>query len=656
MFAAGCHNNNTESGYGIMWVSVTDQPGDYSSYVVTIDSITLLRTDGAVVTAVGTPEIVDFAQLNNIAELWGSNGVPNGTYVSATIQVDYTSALIAVQVAGVPRPARVVDFNGGAATTYAVTVNFDPEHQPTITPTYSSTSALRLAIEFNLAASGRVDTADPLNPTVYVRPFLTAAMLPADTKITRVRGVLINSSTDVQTFTLYVRPFYDNLNSIGTLSLFSGNNTVYTVNGITYQGPTGLAALGLLSAGGTVVAGYTTFSPDYNAANGAYAGKFNLQYVVGASTLQDNYTEGLSGDVVQRIGNTLLIHGATLILNTADTFTYIVNADAQVLIGPNTIVTADNNTTLKNLNYNSVAVGQHISARGLYSLSATGVVILDATGNSSANTGAVRLQATEIWGPLVASAAGGGSLDMNVQYIDNWPVTVYDFSGNGSSAANTPVPSLFKVDTGTIGLPVGTTAGNPVWVYGFSTPFGTAPPDYTAVSVNNQASVQVAGGQVGGGASLVPGNEQCGAGSQVCDPASMEVLWLPGTLAPFSLTSTSGFVINLANPNLSSAVLRIGPEEIDMKSLPASPQVVPTSLPATNTFAPAYTYGDIATSTTIPAVTSTTALVMGSDFTSFLPNMKATISDASPALQMVATGIYNRATNTFIATSIDFVL
>ena len=41
--------------------------------------------------------------------------------------------------------------------------------------------------------------------------------------------------------------------------------------------------------------------------------------------------------------------------------------------------------------------------------------------HSSTNTGSVRLQATEMWGPLVASAAG--SLVMNLQSIDNWPVS-----------------------------------------------------------------------------------------------------------------------------------------------------------------------------------------------------------------------------------------
>src|SRR5450755_1963506 len=57
-FAAGCHNNNLNSGYGVAWVSVTSEPGgtttnastpaDFASYIVNIDSITLTRNDGVV--------------------------------------------------------------------------------------------------------------------------------------------------------------------------------------------------------------------------------------------------------------------------------------------------------------------------------------------------------------------------------------------------------------------------------------------------------------------------------------------------------------------------------------------------------------------------------------------------------------------------------
>ena len=56
-------------------------------------------------------------------------------------------------------------------------------------------------------------------------------MQAPNTKLIRVRGPLINSSIDVNTYTVYIRPFYDEANNIGSLTLFSQPNTVYTLNG-----------------------------------------------------------------------------------------------------------------------------------------------------------------------------------------------------------------------------------------------------------------------------------------------------------------------------------------------------------------------------------------------------------------------------------------
>ncbi len=114
MLAAGCHHSTIyDSNYGIGWVTVANGTGIYgnnvqfASYVVTIDSITLVDAVGNQYTAMGTPEPVDFVKLSNIAELWGSASIPADTYVSAIITVDYTNAAVALLVNGVPTPAMV---------------------------------------------------------------------------------------------------------------------------------------------------------------------------------------------------------------------------------------------------------------------------------------------------------------------------------------------------------------------------------------------------------------------------------------------------------------------------------------------------------------------------------------------------------------------
>ncbi|HEY1315141.1 MAG TPA: hypothetical protein VGE92_14770, partial [Steroidobacteraceae bacterium] len=254
---AGCHHNNYNSGYGIAWVTLTDEPGDFTTYTVNVDSVTLTGAANGVVTALGTVETVDFTKLGNISELWAAANVPNDTYTSATITLDYTNAVISVLVNGVSKRATVQNTAHAAVTTITVTVNLDPSNPLVITPTPASTSAVPLAIDFNLAASNQVDTSAAV-PVVTVNPYMTVGIKPADTKLIRVRGPLINSSVGLGTYTLYVRPFYDEINSLGSLSLFSKPNTIFTINGSIYIGTAGITALSQLSAGTTMTAAYTT--------------------------------------------------------------------------------------------------------------------------------------------------------------------------------------------------------------------------------------------------------------------------------------------------------------------------------------------------------------------------------------------------------------
>ena len=101
VFAAGCHRPSNVSYYGLAWVTVSSEPGgalatnlvgagsplryDFTNYIVTIDQIVLTRNDGQQFSALATPEIVDFAHLQQNSELWGTATIPDGTYTSAKI-------------------------------------------------------------------------------------------------------------------------------------------------------------------------------------------------------------------------------------------------------------------------------------------------------------------------------------------------------------------------------------------------------------------------------------------------------------------------------------------------------------------------------------------------------------------------------------------
>jgi hypothetical protein len=441
-----------------------------------------------------------------------------------------------------------------------------------------------------------------------------------------VRGPLINSSVGVGSYSVYVRPFFDEAYSLGSLSIFNDANTVYTINGTTYVGAAGLTALSQTSAGTTMTAAYTTFQPTPTLNAAVTAGKFNSIYVIAGSTLEDYYTYGLEGDVIARSGNTLTVRGATLQYNngTGAYSNYIDTPDAVVLVGPGTIVTADDNATLKGLDYNSVSVGQHIIARGIYSKPASGVTTLDAAGTSSTYPGSVRLVSTELWGSLVSSAQGSAVL--NLKTIENWPVSVYNFTGNGATAVN---PASYAVNTGSLAIPAGVVAGSPLWIDGVTTPFGSAPPDFTAFTINAEVSV----------------------------PATLQVDWTSaGTTAPFATLTNAGLTIDLNNANYSAGVIRIGSESIDLKTggLAASPLIVPQTPPAATpgtpaVFLPLFAIGSLTTTAGTTAITTTNT------FSTFVTQLPTAIVAASPALHFVANGTYNRSSNTFTASSIDVV-
>jgi len=625
LFAAGCHNHNLNSGYAIGWTTLTDEPSSFASYLVTIDSVVLVGKTYGSVTAIATPELVDFAKLSNISELWSSASIPVDTYTAAIIVMDFTSANISVMVNGAPVSATAVDPSGVAITTVSITVNFDPDNPLTLTATEFTSNALRLAFNYEMAASNSVNLSTS-PPTVTVAPYFTVSTAASDSKLIRVRGPLINSNVNLGTYTVVVRPFFDEVSSLGTLSLFNSASTVYTEQGNAYVGAPGLSILSQYSAGSTLTAAYTTFQPTATPIPGIFAGIFNPVYVIAGSTLEDYYTSGIEGDVIARSGNTLTLRGAILTVNAAEVVQF-QELDSQVIVGPSTLVTADGVATLGPLDYNSISVGQHITARGIYSLTAAGTTLVDASAVSETNTGSVRLLSTQLFGSFNSSTSG--SLSMNLQAIDIWPASIYNFAGNGTSSAQDPTAASYLVNTGALTLPT-SAAGDPLWIDGYSSPFASAPPDFMAQDVNAEAAV----------------------------PAIMEVDWTaPGTAAPFATLTDSGLTIDLTNPAFASGQIRVGAESIDITTLSATPQVVPLVPPPPAAglppvLLPLFSFGAGA------SIEATTIVPIDcfNSFAEFVTQMGTTLAVPTSATKFVATGLFNRATNTFTASRISVVI
>jgi hypothetical protein len=624
---AGCHNNNQDAGFGTGWTTLSSDPDPrFASYLVVVDSVLMTGKNDGVVTAIATPELIDLTKLNNISELWAGASLPIDTYTAATITLDYTSAQIAVMVNGVPTAVKVQDTTGAPVTQIVVSVALDPSNQLTLIDTLSATDAHRLALNFDMTASNNVDfTTTP--PTLTVKPFFTVSTAASDNKLIRVRGPLINSSLNQNTYTVVTRPFFDEVDSLGILTLFNSPTTIYSIAGSTVVGTPGLSTLSTSSAGSTMTAAFTTFQPTTVPQPGVIAGKFNSKYVVAGGTLEDFFTDGLEGDVIARSGNNLTLRSATLSQTSAQAVNLIL-PDSIVTLGPGTLVTSDGIPGLS-LNSSSVSVGQHIIVRGLLTSvdPNTNAVTFDASGTSDTDTGSVRIvtQSTRVSGSVVSTDATS-TATLNLNSINGWPISVFNFAGTGTASGQNSNPAAYVVNANGLTVPPGPlgnplAAGDFLAVNGFSSAFGSAPPDFIASEINAEPTI----------------------------PATIQVLWTTGDTAPFATATATSLSVNLTNATLISASILIAGETIDMTTLPASPQIVPAA--ATNDptsglplFRPVFSVGN--------------NLVGIESFNTLTPleAQATTLFAATPALKFLARGSYDRATNTFTASRINVVL
>jgi len=176
----------------------------------------------------------------------------------------------------------------------------------------------------------------------------------------------------------------------------------------------------------------------------------------------------VTGNVASRNGNTLTLIGATV---DRPNGTINFNTNVTVELNPATTrVTREFNVDI--LNTGAVSVGQRIRATGTLA------------GSTLNPAQFVRLLVTKITGEVKGIGTGGVAVD--VQHFDFRPVGDFNFTGTG--AAVDADPKEYRVETGSIDL-TGIAIGSPVRVFGFVTPFATAPPDFEATSLVDVGNV-----------------------------------------------------------------------------------------------------------------------------------------------------------------------
>jgi hypothetical protein len=585
---------------GTVLATLTDAPGDFLSYVVTVNSLQLQEANGATVETVPVPTTVDFAQLVNLTELINAGQIPAGRYTSAVMVLNYAGATLTAQDAsGNPVSLTPVDGSGNPITgTEQVTVTLDSGHPLIITAGNTS----RIAFDFNIAASDLVNlTAD----TVTVSPTLAATIAPSDDKPVRVRGTFASAGSS--DFVVNVEPFWSQTTT-GQFTVNVTSTTTYEVNGTSYNGAAGLAAIAALATG-TTIAALGTLDTSTSPAT------FTATNVMAGTSLQSATQYQLSGTVVARSGNTVTLSAATW-SRPLGIYGGFARQSIPVTVASGTVVTEQGGTG--SFTIADISVGQHVDVFGSAVQGATPGITSPGITSVDASAGAVRLDYTPAWGLITTLAApsgsAAGSAVVNLMALDGLSVSSFTFAGTGTTSGNDATAQAYVVGTGALSQ-TGLAVNAPIQVLGIVTPFGTAPPDFTATSLVNYAGIN--------------------------NYLNVSWGWSGSATALTGLTASStSLTLSLTNVGWEHNV-RIGPENIDLTTLSTAPSIVPNTMGTVN-----FTIGHA----------RSFKAENFSSFAGFVTQLSAELTGSVGVIQVSAEGSYDSTTNTFTATSLAILL
>jgi hypothetical protein len=591
---AACHHSNiTVAGTPTitMGSGVGTPDPDFASYIVNIDSMTLTRDDGVIVEPLSAIETVDLNRLNNMSELVAAPAVPSGTYTTATFTIDYSYGNVWVNNNGTPVIATMYGTDDAVITAETITINFDSKNPLVIPPGQS----MRLNIDADVNAMNTID--DFATGKVTVQPFVVLSAAPVDSTPMRARGLFVTAQPDSSNYIVNMRPFYDLVSALGALTVNTTPATYFSINGITYVGQDGLAALNSqLPAEATVSAVGTLDSL------AGITPSFTATEVYGGTSTQSDLYEYVTGTVSGRTGDTVYLRGVTY-STPLEVVTFY--ADVPVTVGSQTVVNEDG-VAATGLSAQSISIGQQVTVAGLGSIdTTTNALTMDAT------EGLVRLAPTQLWGTLNSATTDSISLDMLT--LDNYPRAAFNFNEVGGAPAD---PSNYTVNTGKLNESA-VAAGTLMQVQGIVSPYDAAPPNFQASSVTTAASAE----------------------------QMLVIDWTgEGSATPFTSITAAGLVVNLSDANIGAIhQIRIGPSELlDLKSLPKSPLIT--------------TVGANASELQL-AIGNPLAIYVFNGNDDFIDRVYSSFhADADKIFRLTAYGQFNAATNTFVATRIHVVL
>jgi hypothetical protein len=619
------------SGTAVVTMTSTASTDNYLAYRVGLVSVQLQGSGGnSGLTVLPASTTVDFATLTDVSEVLGASPVTKGTYTSALVTLDYSSAQIVYDNGSLNGVTLTpVGANGKALGQVQITVTLDPSASFSV----SSKGASQLAMDFNMAASNVVDLT---NNTVTVTPMILASALPIDSKLVRIRGPLVNATTSTS-FTMSAMPFNSTTSGKGTLVIVPTDTTTFEVNGTSSAGGVGLGQLATLGAGslavayGTLTASNQTTTTTTMTTLGTTTGTttatttplgttgtttyptadttttstvtFSATQILAGSSVQGAGLDRVSGTVSARSGNAVAVEDATWV-NADGTETFI-GGTTSILMGPNTLITVFGQDGSEIDSLQQVSVGATIDAFGVLTADGSDNATLDVS------AGHVRLDNTTASG--LVTGQGSGLLTLNLSYLGGRAVTdtALEFSDSGVS------PGAYVVNTGSGDL-ANSTVGAPVIVTGQTPSFDTTPLSFTAVTLLDPTTIQ----------------------------AELVVDWGTGTATPFTTYNSTAIDLDVHNTSISSMGVR---HEIQVGALPYSivgmtsdPMISPNATASTSVFSIGHA--------------PTSKIENFNTYAAFIAQLQTELTGTTLATGMTATGQYTASSSSFSATSITVFL
>jgi hypothetical protein len=244
----GCGSNSpsqNSNSQGSVFVTGEDAPASaVVGFNVTIDSMTL-NNGTTTVSAVSTPEAVDFARLIGLRTLLGFNTIPAGTYNSVTFTFENTNPAPVISYVNMT-PTPTVQMMTGSFSQTIVTIPF-----PTGAPLVVSANGLAgLRIDFDLhdslvTSNGQI--------TGVINPVINISAVSASSgvgQITDFTGNLVSVNTSGNSFLMQGPYGLPRTIDVNSSTQYNGSNSLGTLT------PNAIVSIvGTMQADGSILAG-----------------------------------------------------------------------------------------------------------------------------------------------------------------------------------------------------------------------------------------------------------------------------------------------------------------------------------------------------------------------------------------------------------------